>query len=210
MCNTRPAKTLRWRIIWADIRSYRPVQPSWKIKRTDETKQKPKKISWSIKYTASLNSTKCEEAKSDLPNERRGEKNPTNHKAVNTSVNKITRTSCSNLQHHRTVLTRSLQMKFIFDSFICQNGQGKWHWHGFHLQKTRPLPGDKPPVDRKKTNPEAIENKNCRKWQNNEKIPEYRPSQIGRKRIVELKIEVYNRFFHYCETLGSTPLQEFH
>ena len=41
-----------------------------------------------------------------------------------------------------------------------------------------------------------------------EQIQEYRPNQTGRKRIVELNTEIYNRFFHYCETLGTTPLQE--
>ena len=42
-----------------------------------------------------------------------------------------------------------------------------------------------------------------------ERIQEYRPNQAGRKRIAELNIEIYNRFFHYCETLETTPLQEF-
>ena len=42
----------------------------------------------------------------------------------------------------------------------------------------------------------------------NERIQEHRLSQIGRKRIVELNIEIYNRFFRYCETLGTTPLQK--
>ena len=43
----------------------------------------------------------------------------------------------------------------------------------------------------------------------NERIQEYRPSQQVRKRIVELNIQMYNRFFSYCETLGTTPLKEF-
>ena len=47
------------------------------------------------------------------------------------------------------------------------------------------------------------------KGKDNERIQEYRPSQFGRKRIVELDIEIYNRFFHYCQSLGTTPLQEF-
>ena len=47
------------------------------------------------------------------------------------------------------------------------------------------------------------------KGKDNERIQEHRPSQIDRKRIVELNIEIYNRFFHYCETLGTTPLQGF-
>ena len=42
-----------------------------------------------------------------------------------------------------------------------------------------------------------------------ERIQEYRPNHAGRKRIAELIIEIYNRFFHYCETLETTPLQEF-
>ena len=43
----------------------------------------------------------------------------------------------------------------------------------------------------------------------NEKIQEYQPSQQFRKRIVELNIQMYNRFFSYCETLGTAPLEEF-
>ena len=42
-----------------------------------------------------------------------------------------------------------------------------------------------------------------------ERIQEYRPNQAGRERIAELNIEIYNRFFHYCETLETTPLQKF-
>ena len=47
------------------------------------------------------------------------------------------------------------------------------------------------------------------KGKESERIQEYRPNQAGRKRIAELYIEIYNRFFHYCETLDTTPLQEF-
>ena len=47
------------------------------------------------------------------------------------------------------------------------------------------------------------------KGKKSERIQEYRPSENGRKTIVTLNIEIYNRFFHYCETLGTTPLQEF-
>ena len=47
------------------------------------------------------------------------------------------------------------------------------------------------------------------KGKESERIQEYRPNQAGRKRIAELNIEIYNRFFHYCETLNTTPLQEF-
>ena len=47
------------------------------------------------------------------------------------------------------------------------------------------------------------------KGKESERILEYRPNQAGRKRIAELNIEIYNRFFHYCETLNTTPLQEF-
>ena len=43
----------------------------------------------------------------------------------------------------------------------------------------------------------------------NERIQEYRPSQQVQKRIVELNIRMYNRFFSSCETLGTTPLKEF-
>ena len=46
------------------------------------------------------------------------------------------------------------------------------------------------------------------KGKESERIQEYRPNQAGGKRIAELKIESYNRFFHYCETLETTPLQE--
>ena len=47
------------------------------------------------------------------------------------------------------------------------------------------------------------------KGKESERIQEYRPNQAGQKRIAELNIEIYNRFFHYCETLNTTPLQEF-
>ena len=47
------------------------------------------------------------------------------------------------------------------------------------------------------------------KGKESERIQEYQPNQAGRKRIAELNIEIYNCFFHYCETLETTPLQEF-
>ena len=47
------------------------------------------------------------------------------------------------------------------------------------------------------------------KGKESERIQEYRPSQNGRRRIAELNIEIYNRFFCYCETLEMTPIQEF-
>ena len=47
------------------------------------------------------------------------------------------------------------------------------------------------------------------KGKESERIQEYRPSQASRKRIVELNVEIYNRFFHYCETIGTTPLLEY-
>ena len=43
----------------------------------------------------------------------------------------------------------------------------------------------------------------------NERLQAYRPSQQGKKRIAELNTQIYNRFFHYCETLGTTPLREY-
>ena len=43
----------------------------------------------------------------------------------------------------------------------------------------------------------------------NERLQEYRPSQQVRKRIVELNLQMFNRFFSFCETLGTTPLKEF-
>ena len=43
-----------------------------------------------------------------------------------------------------------------------------------------------------------------------ERIQDYRPNQSGRKRIAELNIEIYNRFFfQFCETLETTPLWEY-
>ena len=46
------------------------------------------------------------------------------------------------------------------------------------------------------------------KGSDQERLQEYRPQQQARKRIVELNIQFYKRFFHYCETLGTTPLRE--
>ena len=43
----------------------------------------------------------------------------------------------------------------------------------------------------------------------NERLQVCRPSQQGRERIAELNTQSYNRFFHYCETLGTTPLKEY-
>ena len=48
-----------------------------------------------------------------------------------------------------------------------------------------------------------------RKGKESERIQEYRPNQASRKRIVELNVEIYNRFFHYCETIGTIPLLEY-
>ena len=47
------------------------------------------------------------------------------------------------------------------------------------------------------------------KGSDHERLQEYRPKQQARKRIVELNIQMYNGFFHYCETLGTTPLEEY-
>ena len=47
------------------------------------------------------------------------------------------------------------------------------------------------------------------KGKDSECIQEYMANQSGRKRIAELNIEIYNRFFHFCETLGTTPLWEY-
>ena len=47
------------------------------------------------------------------------------------------------------------------------------------------------------------------KGKDSERIQEYRPNQSGRKRIAELNIEIYNCFFQFCETLGTTPLWEY-
>ena len=40
-------------------------------------------------------------------------------------------------------------------------------------------------------------------------LQEYRPPQQARKRIEELNRQIDNRFFHYCETLGTTPLKNY-
>ena len=47
------------------------------------------------------------------------------------------------------------------------------------------------------------------KGKESERIQEYRPNQASRKRIAEINIKIYNRFFRYCETLETTPLQEY-
>ena len=47
------------------------------------------------------------------------------------------------------------------------------------------------------------------KGSNKERLQECRPSQRGRKQIVELNIRIYHKFFHNCETLGTTPLKEY-
>ena len=47
------------------------------------------------------------------------------------------------------------------------------------------------------------------KGSEHELLQEYRPLQQARKRVVKLNIQIYNRFFHYCKTMGTTPLREF-
>ena len=47
------------------------------------------------------------------------------------------------------------------------------------------------------------------KGTDNETLQEYRPSQQVRERFVELNVQMYNRFFSFCGTLGTTPLNEF-
>ena len=41
-----------------------------------------------------------------------------------------------------------------------------------------------------------------------ERLQKYRLSQQVRKRIVELNVQLYNRFFSFGETLGTTPLKK--
>ena len=48
-----------------------------------------------------------------------------------------------------------------------------------------------------------------RKGSNHERLQEYRLTQQARKQIVELNIQIYDRFFHFCGTLGTTPLKEY-
>ena len=47
------------------------------------------------------------------------------------------------------------------------------------------------------------------KGTDNETLQEYRLSQQVRNRIVERNLQMYNRFFSFCETLRTTPLKEF-
>ena len=47
------------------------------------------------------------------------------------------------------------------------------------------------------------------KGSDHERLQECRPPpQQARKRIAELNMQMFNRFFHYCKTLGTTPLKE--
>ena len=48
------------------------------------------------------------------------------------------------------------------------------------------------------------------KGSENERIQKNRPFQEGRKQIERIIILIYNRFFEFCETIGTTPLREFH
>ena len=47
------------------------------------------------------------------------------------------------------------------------------------------------------------------KGSKNERLQQFRPSQQDRKEIERIIIMIYNRFFHYCKSLGTTPLREF-
>ena len=48
-----------------------------------------------------------------------------------------------------------------------------------------------------------------RKGQHRKRVREYRLSQQGRKQIENINGLISDRFFHYCEAIGTTPLQEF-
>ena len=47
------------------------------------------------------------------------------------------------------------------------------------------------------------------KGSENECLQQYCPSQQDRKEIERINIMIFNRFFHYSESLGTTPLREF-
>ena len=47
------------------------------------------------------------------------------------------------------------------------------------------------------------------KGKESERIKDYRPNQASRKRIVELNVEIYNRFFQHCEAIGTKPLLKY-
>ena len=47
------------------------------------------------------------------------------------------------------------------------------------------------------------------KGRGNEIIQKYKSSHQGRKQIKSFNTELYNRFFHCCEIIGTTLLQEY-
>ena len=47
------------------------------------------------------------------------------------------------------------------------------------------------------------------KVKDNEQIQEFRPLKQGRKQIVELNVQFYNRLYFFCQTLGTKLLREF-
>ena len=90
-----------------------------------------------------------------------------------------------------------------------QNGQSQWHRYGIYLQKEGSFPETKRLWIERNHLLKPDKTRIVGKGNESERIQEYRLNQGGRKRIAELGIELYNRFFHYCETLETTPLQEF-
>ena len=46
-------------------------------------------------------------------------------------------------------------------------------------------------------------------YRDNERVQEYRPIQEGRKQMEKLNILIYNKFFDYCDIIGTTQLQVF-
>ena len=168
-------------------------------------KRRPTRSSSLIKSTVYLNSTECEEASNNLANKQPREKILNNHSTAKTYANEIqilifkTSPPLNSANTVNQFLSNSkikmdkvngIDMEFIYKK-RGHSPETKSLW----VERNHILKPDKTRI--------------VGKGKDSERIQEYRPNQSGRKRIAELNIEIYNRFFQFCETLGTTPLWEY-
>ena len=136
---------------------------------------------------------------------------PTNHSAVHASVNKINILICSKTSIPLNGVNQISSAKSL-DKPATTSKMDKVNGIDMHfIFKKR---GHSPDThmlwtERKRLLKPQKKTRIVGKGTDNERLQEYRPSQQVRKRIAELKIQNYNRFFSFCETLGTTPLKEF-
>ena len=81
--------------------------------------------------------------------------------------------------------------------------------NGIDLEFTFKKRGHSPDTSRLRSKRNKIlqpnKNRIVGRGRDSERLQEYPPSQKGQKEIERINIVMYNRFFHYCEGLGTMP-----